>query len=190
MLSYGSFGGTIITGILEWWTTWSLTLPSILRRNAPSPRFPSKMHVTCSSLATLQIASPGEPNSILALKEICEKKCRCNWESKRKRADDVNWRTNKRKNRWLNQQKWKKKITNDQTQEPIWWAPIEQGHENAETESNSYIEGVMSFCSHSDCHIQWDWSSSNNDFSFLLANVPFSSCICLQTVQAWLWLAV
>ena len=74
MLSYGPFGGTIITGIFEWWTTWSLTLPSILRRNAPSPRFPSKMHVTCSSLATSQIASPGEPNSILVLKEICEKK--------------------------------------------------------------------------------------------------------------------
>ena len=36
-------------------------------RKAPSPRFPNTMHVMFSSLATLQMASPGVPSSILLL---------------------------------------------------------------------------------------------------------------------------
>ena len=62
-----SFGGTSRTGTLEWWTTWSLTLPNMVLRKAPSPRCPKTMHVTFSSLATLQMASPGVPSSILVL---------------------------------------------------------------------------------------------------------------------------
>ena len=36
-------------------------------RKAPSPRFPNTMQVMFSSLATLQMASPGVPSSILLL---------------------------------------------------------------------------------------------------------------------------